>query len=137
MRSTVPSAVRLQQLAEFVAVESGVAKDPAESAALQLAVQWHDEKDRAIGMLESHMAAALPYGFPALLLERADQLGAGDDRQALAHTEIGSLRRTTPLSIGRPSSRRPSIYNSSASRALSVASSRSSPCVCRPGSSGA
>jgi len=69
------------------------------------------------------MAAALAYRFPALLLERSDQLGAGDDRQALAHAEIGSLRRTTPLSLGRPSSRSPSMYNSSASRALSVAAS--------------
>jgi hypothetical protein len=43
----MPCGSRLEQLAELVAVESGVAKDPAECAALQLAVQWHNEKDRS------------------------------------------------------------------------------------------
>jgi len=63
----------------------------------------------------------------AELAERCDQLRARDDRQPLIHAGSGSLRRTMPISRGCPSSRSPSMYSVSASRALSVASSRLSP----------
>src|SRR3954462_10097095 len=71
-------------------------------------------------MAEADMAAAFTGGLPAEAFEGAGELGAGDKREA-THAGSGSLWRTTPVSSGRPSSRRPSPYCSSASRALSVA----------------
>jgi hypothetical protein len=59
-------------------------------------------------MLEADVAAALTDCGPAELAERADELGAGNDRQPLAHAGSGNLRRTMPISSGRPSSRKPS-----------------------------
>lgn len=57
---------------------------------------------------KSNMAAALPYGNPAELGEGRDQLRAGDDRKPPAQAGNESLRRTTPISKDRPSSRIPS-----------------------------
>src|SRR5215207_5765324 len=62
------------------------------------------------------VGGGLPVGrlsddLPAVSFEGADQSGAGDDRQAGCHAGSGSLRRTTPVSSGRPSSRRPSTYS--------------------------
>src|SRR3954447_15067619 len=85
---------------------------------------------------QADVASALADGLPAEAFERADELGAGENRQA-GHAGSGSVRRRTPVSIERPSSRTPSTYSSSASRAFSRASSSESPSVCSPGRSGA
>ena len=107
------------------------------STLLSLAMERHREKYAAVRMMQADVAAALTGDFPAGALERLDELLAGDDREAGTHAGIETRRRTTPASSGRPTSRRSSMYKSSASRAFSIASSNVSPSECSPGRSGA
>jgi hypothetical protein len=88
--------------------DPGVPEDSVQGSARELAMQWHNKKQQALWVLEPDVAAALTNLLPADPLERLDQLGAGDDRQALGHAGIASTRRTTPVSTLRPSSRSPS-----------------------------
>jgi hypothetical protein len=71
-------------------------------------MQWNHERDRAIGMLESNMTPSLAHGLPSHPFESLDELGAGNNRQAVAHAGIENLRRTIPVPTDRPSSRSPS-----------------------------
>ena len=123
--------------AKLVGIEACVSEDAVQRSSLELLVERDDEEGLAVGMAQPDVAASLADNLPADSFECADELRAGDDRQPVGHAGSGSLRRTTPVSSVRPSSRRPSMYRSSASRAFSVASSSVSPWVCRPGRSGA
>jgi hypothetical protein len=62
-----------------------------------------DKRHRPVWMLEADMTAALTDRGPAELAESGDELGAGNDRQPLAHAGSGNLRRTIPISSDRPS----------------------------------
>jgi hypothetical protein len=48
-----------QHASQLVAIYACVTQDARQRAALQLAVQWDDERGHALGMLQAHMAAAL------------------------------------------------------------------------------
>lgn len=61
-----------------------------------------------VRVLQADVAAALTNLHPPLSLKRSDQPLAGEDRQATAHAGSGNVRRMTPVSKGRPSSRKPS-----------------------------
>jgi hypothetical protein len=106
--SRARSSRRLELFAQLVAAQTGVPENAVQRAALEFAVQRHDQGYDAILVPETDMAAALADGFPAELLKNTDELRAGDDRQTLAHAGTASLRRTMPEPTGRPSSRRPS-----------------------------
>jgi hypothetical protein len=67
-----------------------------------------DEERAARGVAEADMASPLSSYDPSGFAERGDQLGAGYDRLAGAQAGRGSVRRTTPISSGLPSSRKPS-----------------------------
>lgn len=97
-----------EELPELVAIYSGVAQDPGESAALEFTMKRNHERNGVLVVFEAHMTAALANGDPPHLFKRADQLLARDDWQPLAHAGSGSVRLTIPISIERPSSRRPS-----------------------------
>lgn len=68
----------------------------------------HDEGNGAVRMPQTDVAAALTHNYPAKLSKGRDQLCAGDDWEAPAQPGNVSLRRTTPVSRDRPSSRIPS-----------------------------
>ena len=127
----------LRQCSELIAVDAGIPPDAEQRAALQLPTKGNDERVRAGGMAEHDMAPAPAHDLPALSGQHPDQRVARDDRQAVAHAGMESLRRTTPAPMGLPSSRRVSTYSATASSAFAAASSRVSPSVCRPGRSGA
>jgi hypothetical protein len=61
----------------MVAVEPGVAQDPSERAALEFTMKRDHQRNRALVVFESHVAAALANGDPSDLLESVDQLLAG------------------------------------------------------------
>ncbi len=88
----------LEEAAKFVAVDARVAQNARERASLEFAMQRHHQRNRALRMLEADMAAALSNRNPPHLAERRDELGAGNDRQPLAHAGSASLRRTIPMS---------------------------------------
>jgi len=98
-----------EKLAEIVTVNSGVAQDPSERAALEFTMKRDHQRNRALVVFEPHMATALANDNPSDLLERVDQLLAGYNRQPLAHAGSGSVRRTIPISSERPSWRSPSM----------------------------
>jgi hypothetical protein len=50
----------LEQLAKLVRVQSCVAEDAGEGAALEFAVQRHGQRDAPLGMLHADMTPALP-----------------------------------------------------------------------------
>ncbi len=131
------AALGLRRCSELIAVDAGIPQDAEQRAALQLPTKGNDERVRAGGMAEHDMAPALAHDLPALSGQHPDQRVARDDRQAVAHAGMESLRRTTPAPMGLPSSRRVSTYSATASSAFAAASSRVSPSVCRPGRSGA
>jgi hypothetical protein len=64
-------------LAEIVAVNSGVAQDPSERAALEFTMERDHQRNRALVVFEAHMATALANCSPSNLLESVDQLLAG------------------------------------------------------------
>jgi hypothetical protein len=53
------------------------------------------------------MTPALTRHLPTSAFERLDEALTGDDRKAAAHAGTGNLRRITPASSERPSSRSP------------------------------
>jgi hypothetical protein len=71
-------------------------------------MQRDGERDLSIGMLQTDVAAALPYDAPFGPFQGLDEALPRNDRQALAHAGTGNLRRITPASSERPSSRSPS-----------------------------
>ena len=97
-----------QQATESVSVDTGVAQDPGEGAALQLSVQEDDQRHGTLRVAQTHVATPLTGHDPTELAQRGDQLVAGDNWEAPAQAGSGSVRRTTPMSRARPSSRRPS-----------------------------
>ena len=103
-----PPAPALEQPPELVSIESGIFEDAVERLAPQLLVHRDGEEDMSLGMPEADVTATLSSHLPTMLLEGADQPSARDDRQSPGHAGNGNLRRTTPSSIDRPCSRRPS-----------------------------
>lgn len=97
-----------EQVLEIVAVDSGVAQNPGERPALELSMKRNDERVGLLVMLQADVTAALAHGDPSNLLKRIDELLTRDNRQPLAHTGSGNVRRTIPISSDRPSSRSPS-----------------------------
>lgn len=59
-----------------------------------------------IRVFQTHVTATLAHRLPAQLVKDADKLRAKYDRQSLAHAGTGSLRRTTSVPSGLPSSRK-------------------------------
>jgi hypothetical protein len=98
-----------QKLRQLFSTNTGIPEDSAEGAPFNFLVQWNDERDRTIGMFEPNMTPPLAHGLPPHPFEGLDELGAGDNRQAVTHAGIENLRRTIPVPTDRPSSRRPSI----------------------------
>lgn len=91
-----------------MAADASVAQDARERSSLELAMERHHQRDGVVWMLEANMTAALADRDPPEFAERGDELGAGNDRQPIAHAGSGNLRRTIPMSKDRPSSRSPS-----------------------------
>jgi hypothetical protein len=73
-----PRRLRLsEKLAEIVAVNSGVAQDPGERAALEFTMKRDHQRNRALVVFETHMATALANDNPSDLLESVNQLLPG------------------------------------------------------------
>ena len=68
----------------------------------------HDEGNGTVRMPQTDVATALTHSYPAKLSKGRDQFCAGDGWESPAQPGNVSLRRTTPVSKGRPSSRIPS-----------------------------
>lgn len=97
-----------EEAPELLTVDASLAQDADKRAALELAMQRYHQRHGPIRVLQTNVAAALTDYRPAEPSERGYELGAGNDGQPLAHAGSGNLRRTIPISSGRPSSRRPS-----------------------------
>src|ERR1700733_16037948 len=100
-------------------VDSSVMENAREGSALELSMQGHCQRGgRTGGMLHADMATALACNRPSCAFQRLDETLTRNDRKSSAHAGTGNLRRITPASSGRPSSRSPSAYSASASCAL-------------------
>lgn len=71
-------------------------------------MEGYDERHSTIRVPEADVATTLAHKHPAELAEGGDQLCAREDREAIAQAGSVSLRRITPMSRDRPSSRMPS-----------------------------
>ena len=63
-----PTPRVLALLAQLVAVDPGVPQDAVERAALEFALQRHDEQSLVLRVFEAHTAAALAHRLPAQLV---------------------------------------------------------------------
>jgi hypothetical protein len=86
---------RSQKLAELTALKARVSEDPAQRASLELAMQQHDQKHRALGIPQAHVASSLRDLRPEAL-EHANELRAGDDRNLPLKQERGASGESGP-----------------------------------------
>lgn len=68
---------RSEELPKTIAVNAGVAQNPGERAALELAVKRDHQRNRACVVVEPHMATGLANDNPSDPLESVNQLLAG------------------------------------------------------------
>lgn len=99
---------RLEQPAQLVRAQTGIAKYSRQRPALQLPMKRDGEQDAPIRMLQSNVASSLASDFPSVAFERFDQTLSRYDWQGGGHAGTGNFRRITPVSSERPSSRIPS-----------------------------
>lgn len=104
----VPPGALLEQPTQLLDIHSSIVENSRQRAALELPMQRHRQRDPSVMVLHADMTPALARDLPASTFERFDEAPTGNDRQSGAHAGTGNLRRITPASSERPSSRSPS-----------------------------